>query len=201
MPRIDAPSVRENRENREALLRQATRAMLIAGGPEAVSMTDAAHASGISRSTAYEYFPSTTDLVAAVVVDDLRAWAQQVVRATEASASPDEAVSTFVQTSVHHLARTRAHAVLTTGLTWTPIHSRPDVEDAFEEALSPLRIAMGALGASEVRLATRLALAVIAEAARATELAPRAAAAAASEFILAAARGPTAGRSPRRSLS
>lgn len=166
MPRILAPSVRENRELRTGRLTDAARALLLSGGPESVTMSDAARAAGISRSSAYEYFSSPADIVAAVVIAELEQYARLVTAATSMTPVPRDVVSSFVAASVRHLSRERAFSLVAAVGTWTPLMTRDDVQRAWTNATDPLARALTDLGAAEVALTTRLALAVIVDAAR-----------------------------------
>ena len=95
MPRIQEPTLRENRDRRDADLRRAARALLDSEGPDGVSMGAVATAAGLSRAAAYEYFPSTADLVCAVIIDELRAWGRSVTAGRHASDSPEESVESY----------------------------------------------------------------------------------------------------------
>ena len=65
MPRIAAPTVAEHRDMRRASLLAAARDLLREGGSSALTMGALASATGLSRPTVYEYFPSTDAVIAA----------------------------------------------------------------------------------------------------------------------------------------
>ena len=69
MPRIDAPTLAEHREQRrDALLEAATTVMRESG---TVTMSAVAERTGLSRTAVYEYYRSSADLIADVLVDEL----------------------------------------------------------------------------------------------------------------------------------
>lgn len=87
MPRIDAPTVAEHHRLRRASLIAAGRRLLATTGGDAVTPAAVGAAAGIARSSVYQYFESSGDLLAAIVED---AFASATARISEAVASVDE---------------------------------------------------------------------------------------------------------------
>lgn len=78
MPRISAPSVAEHRAiQREALISEATQ-ILLADGTSAVTPAAVGKAVGLARSSVYEYFPSSGDLLAEVAVRAIIDWTSEL---------------------------------------------------------------------------------------------------------------------------
>lgn len=83
MPKITAPSIAEHRnQQREALIREATR-ILLSEGPAAVTPRAVGSAVGLARSSVYEYFPSSGDLLAEVAVRAILEWSAELRSAIE----------------------------------------------------------------------------------------------------------------------
>lgn len=81
MPKINAPSVAEHRAQQwEALIGEATR-ILLADGPAAVTPRAVGAAVGLARSSVYEYFPSSGDLLAEVAVRAIAEWSAELAGA------------------------------------------------------------------------------------------------------------------------
>lgn len=159
MPRIQEPTLRENRDRRDADLRRAARALLESDGPDGVSMGAAAMAAGLSRAAAYEYFHSTTDLVCAVIVDELRAWGRAVTSRQHASDSLEESVSRFVADSLRVLTDGTCSPEIIGSAVWLPRDARPRTAEAWASVTAGLRSSGGqVLGESVARLATTIVL-------------------------------------------
>lgn len=161
MPRIQAPTLRENRELRSVDLRRAARDLVVARGPAAVSMADAAQRAGLARPTAYDYFPTTETLLAAVVADDLDTWASAVHEACRRASSPGLIIDAFVETSVRLIGvGCVSHQVIACA-TWLNDHTRAELATRTDFLVSPLRDALAASGADHADLAAGVVLAAV----------------------------------------
>ena len=100
MPKIDAPTVAEHRDQRRAALLAAGQDLVITGGPSAVTMTAVAARAGLSRTAVYEYFASTQDLLAAVLGERMAAWTVEVDEALQNVDDPESKLTIYVQVSL-----------------------------------------------------------------------------------------------------
>src|SRR5210317_1746714 len=100
MPRIDAPTITEHRDQRRAALLAAGHELVLSGGPRAVTMTAVAARAGLSRTAVYEYFASTEDLLAAVLGERMTAWTADVEGALAAAEDPRDKIATYVRVSL-----------------------------------------------------------------------------------------------------
>ncbi|MDN4175555.1 TetR/AcrR family transcriptional regulator [Nocardioides sp. SOB77] len=99
MPRIQAATVAEHREQQRRALLDAARAILGETG-RAPSVGAVAARAGLARTSVYQYFPSAEELLAAVVADVFPHWARQVLDRVAAASSPGERVWAYVQANV-----------------------------------------------------------------------------------------------------
>lgn len=111
MPKIAAPTLAEHRDLRRTSLLTAGRELAAAGGPKAVTMAAVAARTGLSRPAVYEYFASSDELLAAVVLDEMREWADEIVAALAVERTADAKVHRYVTISLDIIANGR-HAVL-----------------------------------------------------------------------------------------
>ena len=98
MPKIDAPSLAEHREQRrDALVEAATTVMRESG---TVTMAAVAERTGLSRSAVYEDYRSAADLIADVLVDELAAWIDHLDAAVRDIDDPRERLVTWIRASL-----------------------------------------------------------------------------------------------------
>ena len=71
MPKIQAPTVALHRELRRQQLMAAAMELALSNGAEAISVAAVANKAGLARSSIYEYFASSADLVADLVLEEL----------------------------------------------------------------------------------------------------------------------------------
>ena len=101
MPRIDAPTLAEHREQRrDALLEAATTVMRESG---TVTMSAVAERTGLSRTAVYEYYRSSADLIADVLVDELAAWIDHLAEAIDGIADPRERLVTWIRAALAYV--------------------------------------------------------------------------------------------------
>ena len=89
MPRIDAPTVAEHHARRRAALVAAGADLLASGGVEAVTLGAVGSATGLARSSVYQYFDSAPALLAAVVEEVFPRSTAKLRAAVERAATPE----------------------------------------------------------------------------------------------------------------
>ncbi|MBF0673542.1 MAG: TetR family transcriptional regulator [Salinibacterium sp.] len=100
MPKITAPSVAEHRnQQREALIREATR-ILLSEGPAAVTPRAVGSAVGLARSSVYEYFPSSGELLAEVAIRAILEWSTELTSAIEPAAPGWPRLEAYVRSTL-----------------------------------------------------------------------------------------------------
>lgn len=106
MPRIEAPTVAEHREMRRREVIRHAAELLVTEGPAAVSPAAVARATGIARTSVYQYFPTSAELIAAAV-EDLLASAHTEIQSAVAAASPDPGarLTAYVTTTLSQSTR------------------------------------------------------------------------------------------------
>ena len=169
MPRITAPTVAEHRDQRRADLVAAGQALLVAEGPDAVTMTAVAARAGLSRTAVYEYFTSADELVAIVLSDQMLLW-QEALRQRLHAAPPQtgdlDTVRIYVEVAMGLVAD--GHHSLLVLLTMHTLAE--DVRDRLSEAhaavAAPVGDALAQIGIRDVDQATNYVHAAIEAAAR-----------------------------------
>lgn len=96
MPRIDADTVAEHREQQHVALLDAAEAILLDEGFEALTFRALGERTGLARSSVYRYFSSRDDLVAQVCERDLPYWLQELRDAMAVATTVEDTVTAFV---------------------------------------------------------------------------------------------------------
>jgi AcrR family transcriptional regulator len=113
MPKIIASSLAEHRDIRRAALVDAAAELAREGGGAAITMAAVAERAGLSRTAVYEYFRSSADLVADLVLDELAIWAHELATAVESAAehaNADAQVEAWIRAALDYVADGR-HAL------------------------------------------------------------------------------------------
>lgn len=169
VPRIEAPTVAEHRDQRRAALLAAGHDLVLSGGPSAVTMTAVAARSGLSRPAVYEYFASTQDLLAAVLSERMQVWTTEVGEALAEEMSAEDKVRTYVRVSLE-LISDGSHGLLVLLSTESlPNDVRKALTDLHATLAAPLGTALHDLGVQDIDRGTRYVQGVVEAAARRIE--------------------------------
>lgn len=109
MPRISEPTVAAHRAARERALLDAAHALLLETG-EAPALGRVAARAGLARSSVYQYFGSSRDLLRAMVRDIYPRWVERIAAAMAAAPTPAERILAYAEANVRLVAE-GAHAV------------------------------------------------------------------------------------------
>jgi AcrR family transcriptional regulator len=152
MPKIQAPTLAQHREQRrDALVEAATMVMRESG---TVTMAVVAERTGLSRSAVYEYYRSAADLIADVVVDELAAWIDHLAIAVEHIDDPRQRLETWIRAALAYVADGRHALVRAAGDSSLPPVRRAQVQAMHRELAAPVLTSLRDLG---VRDAERIA--------------------------------------------
>lgn len=144
VPRIDAPTLAEHREQRrDALVEAATTVMRESGS---VTMAAVAERTGLSRSAVYEYYRSAADLIADVVVDELTAWIDHLALAVSDVEDPRARLEAWIRASLAYVADGRHALVRAAGDATLPPVRRAQVQALHRELAAPVHSALRQLG-------------------------------------------------------
>lgn len=96
MPRIQAATVAEHRNQRIRAILDAARALMEQTG-EPPSMGDIGKRAGLARSSVYQYFDSVETLLTAVASDVFPDWSGRILKRVAEAATPGEKVWAYVE--------------------------------------------------------------------------------------------------------
>ena len=104
MPRIQADTIAEHRENQRTRLLEVARHILITDGPSAVTPGAVAKVAGISRPAVYQYFENGTALIEYVVLDDFEDSLDAIEAAVEGVADAKTRAHAYVENVIRQAA-------------------------------------------------------------------------------------------------
>jgi AcrR family transcriptional regulator len=166
MPRITAPTLAEHRDQRRSALLQAGQELLAQLGPAGVTMAAVAARTGLSRPAVYEYFPSTADLLAAVLLEHMETWTLQVHDAITQLPDPQDRIDEYVFRSLRFFREDNHQSLALTSEASLPPEVRQRLTDAHQSIISPLIEAITELGIHDALQAAQFIQGVIEAAAR-----------------------------------
>jgi AcrR family transcriptional regulator len=147
VPKIAAATLAEHREQRrDALLEAATSVMRESG---TVTMAAVAERTGLSRSAVYEYYRSSADLIADVLVDELAAWIDHLADATSGIDDPRERLVAWIRAALAYVADGRHALVRSAGDATLPPVRRAQVQSLHRDLAGPVYVALRDIGVTD----------------------------------------------------
>lgn len=169
MPRIDAPTIAEHRAQRRRALLDAARALLVDHPHEPPSLTAVASRAGVPRSSVYEYFPSSKEVLLELVQEVLPNWSRRVNAAMDAAGTPGAKVLAYATANLRLVAEGE-HALATALIQSIPGDQVNASTQLMHEQMSrPLSAALEQLGVPDPVTTARLISSVVYTASRMIE--------------------------------
>lgn len=109
MPKISAATVGEHHERRRQTLLLAAREELREVGPWKVTLAKVGQRSGLARSSVYEYFGSTSELLCEIAIIDFQHWASDVTAELKGRPKGWPTLETHIDTTLALVADNRHH--------------------------------------------------------------------------------------------
>lgn len=156
MPKIQAPSIAAHRELRRQQLINAAMELALSGGAESVTVSAVAQKAGLSRSSIYEYFSSSADLIADLVLDELDYYTARLAEAIKDAQDPFEKIELWITEGLRYVEDGRHMLVKSLNTVSTPEYRKDEIALGHRRLMSPLRDALTQTGITEIASAAAL---------------------------------------------
>jgi AcrR family transcriptional regulator len=156
MPRIKTPTLADHRDWRRSQLIEAAAAIALESGGAAITVAAVAQRAGLSRTSVYEYFASSADLAADLVIEELESFADTLANAAKRSTDPLEAIELWIEGSLLYIADGRHLLAKALNAIDLPRERAAAIGTAHRALLSPLRSRLAELGVADIDMALSL---------------------------------------------
>ncbi len=156
MPKISAPTLVEQRAWRRSQLLDAASAIALENGPTSITVSTIAARAGLSRTSFYEYFASSSEIVAELITDELNDFTEFLTQRVASVSAPEDAITAWIDGSLEYVADGRhllARALSTLELS---TERSMQIGIAHRKMLAPLATPLSQLGITDVRQALAL---------------------------------------------
>jgi len=142
MPKISAPSIVEHRELRRQQLISAALELALGEGAEAVTVAAIAKKAGLARSSIYEYFASSADLIADLILEELDYYSNRLAIAIVDATDPFEKIEHWIAEGLRYVADGRHMLVKSLNTISTPEFRKEEIAMGHRKMIAPLRQAL-----------------------------------------------------------
>ena len=156
MPKIQAPTVAQHRELRRQQLIDAAMELALASGAESITVAAVAAKAGLARSSIYEYFASSADLVADLVLEELDYYTGRLAQAISGATDPYTRIELWITESLRYVADGRHMLVKSLNTINTPTSRKEEILMGHRRMMAPLQDSLIEVGISNVRAAAAL---------------------------------------------
>ena len=150
MPRIKSEKLASHRDWRRSQLIEAAASIALESGGDAITVASVAARAGLSRTSVYEYFASSADLVADLVIDELDGFTEILTDAISDSDEPIDALEKWIESSLMYIADGRHLLAKALNATVLPRERSAAIGAAHRKLLAPLHSNLEALGITDV---------------------------------------------------
>jgi AcrR family transcriptional regulator len=153
MPRINTTNLVNQREWRRSQLINAAAAIALESGSEAITVAAVAQRAGLARTSVYEYFGSSAELVADLIIEELSAFTDILVAAVKPANLPEEAIANWINSALQYIADGRHLLAKALSATSLPANRSAEIGAAHRALLAPLTTALTQIGVSDLNYA------------------------------------------------
>jgi AcrR family transcriptional regulator len=150
MPHIETRTLAQHRDWRRAQLIDSAAAIAIESGSAAVTISAVAQRAGLSRTSVYEYFSSSSDLVADLVIDELKNFASVLQTAVGESTDPEACIRLWVSAALQYIDDGRHLLAKALNATALPKERAAVIGSAHRALLAPLHTALTEIGVKDI---------------------------------------------------
>ena len=150
MPRIETETLAQHRDWRRNQLIDAAASIALESGGGAITVAAVAQRAGLSRTSVYEYFGSSADLVADLVIDELNNFAKYLAEQVEQNTDPRNCIELWIEAALTYIADGRHLLAKALNLTTLPQGRSNQIRTAHRALLAPLMQALKALNITEI---------------------------------------------------
>ena len=153
MPKIQAPTVVLHRELRRQQLINAAMELAMESGAESITVAAVAATAGLARSSIYEYFASSADLVADLVLEELEYFTNRLAEAVGDESDPIRRIELWITESLRYVADGRHMLVKSLNTIDTPMSRRDEIAMGHRKMMAPILKSLQEAGIEDVRQA------------------------------------------------
>ena len=156
MPKINTEKLAQHREWRRQQLIDAAAAIALESGGAAVTVASVAERAGLSRTSVYEYFASSAELTADLVIDELNGFVSALTDAITNPENPELAIEQWITAALRYIADGRHLLAKALSATNAPKNRAAEIGTAHRALLAPLRNSLTLMNIKDISQAMAL---------------------------------------------
>lgn len=150
MPRIHTENLSTHRDWRRMQLIQAAASIALESGADAVTVSAVAQRAGLSRTSVYEYFGSSAELAADLVIEEITGFADVLRASVKECTEPLDCIQEWIRAALTYIADGRHLLAKALNATSLPSSRVQLLAQAHRGLLAPLRESLEKAGIKDI---------------------------------------------------
>ena len=130
--------------------------LALSGGADSITVAAVAVKAGLARSSIYEYFASSADLVTDLVIEELESYSRQLSQAVSGVTEPFLRIELWISESLRYVADGRHMLIKSLNTISTPDERREEILLGHRRMMAPLQQSLIQTGIADVKGAAAL---------------------------------------------
>ena len=150
-PRIQAATVVEQRQMRQRQLIDAALSIALESGAANITVAAVAKRAGLARSSMYEYFSSSADLIADLVIEELALYQKRLAQAVRGTEDPYQHIELWIAEALQYVVDGRHMLIKSLNAASIPDFRRDEISQGHRNLMTTISAPLQEIGLTDIR--------------------------------------------------
>ena len=150
-PKIQAATVVEQRQMRQRQLIDAALSIALESGAANITVAAVAKRAGLARSSMYEYFSSSADLIADLVIEELALYQKRLAQAVKGTEDPYQHIELWIAEALQYVVDGRHMLIKSLNAAAIPDFRRDEISQGHRNLMSTISAPLQEIGLTDIR--------------------------------------------------
>ena len=150
-PKIQAATIVEQRAMRQRQLIDAALAIALESGAANITVAAVAQRAGLARSSIYEYFSSSADLIADLVIEELALYQKRLSQAVIGTQDPYQHIELWIAEALQYVVDGRHMLVKSLNAATIPEFRRDEISQGHRNLMTTISAPLQEIGLTDIR--------------------------------------------------
>ena len=150
-PKIQATTIVEQRAMRQRQLIDAALAIALESGAANITVAAVAQRAGLARSSIYEYFSSSADLIADLVIEELALYQKRLSHAVIGTQDPYQHIELWIAEALQYVVDGRHMLIKSLNAATIPEFRRDEISQGHRNMMTTISAPLQEIGLTDIR--------------------------------------------------
>ena len=150
-PKIQAATIVEQRAMRQRQLIDAALAIALESGAASITVGAVAQRAGLARSSIYEYFSSSADLIADLVIEELALYQKRLSQAVIGTQDPYQHIELWIAEALQYVVDGRHMLIKSLNAATIPEFRRDEISQGHRDLMTTISAPLQEIGLTDIR--------------------------------------------------